>query len=100
MKSISLWTLILVVAAGSTAIMKTRSNANEGMAEVTSVQTTHGAYRDGLYLGKLAASLGDAPHLCTGRWSKKADQDLFSAGFEQGYAGQIAKALPKKLRSL
>jgi hypothetical protein len=103
MKSISLWTLILVVGAGSTAIMKTR--INEDVTDVASVQNSvqnaDGAYRDGLYLGKLTASLGDEPHLCTGRWSRKTDQDLFSAGYERGYAYQIAKeGRPRKLRSL
>jgi len=98
MKSISLWTLILVVGAGSTAIMKT--GINDDVTDVTSVQNADGAYRDGLYLGKLTASLGDEPHLCTGRWSRKADQDLFSAGYERGYADKIAKGRPRKLRSL
>ena len=99
MKSISLWALILVVGAGSTAIMKTR--INEDVTDVASVQNADGAYRDGLYLGKLTASLGDEPHLCTGRWSRKTDQDLFSAGYERGYAYQIAKeGRPRKLRSL
>jgi hypothetical protein len=98
MKSISLWTLILVVGAGSTAIMKTR--INEDVTDAASVQNADGAYRDGLYLGKLTASLGDEPHLCTGRWSRKTDQDLFSAGYERGYADQIAKGRAKKLRSV
>ena len=98
MKSISLWTLILVVGAGSTAIMKTR--INEDVTDVVSVQNADGAYRDGLYLGKLTASLGDEPHFCTGRWSRKTDQDLFSAGYERGYADQIAKGRPRKLRSV
>jgi hypothetical protein len=98
MKSISLWTLILVVGAGSTAIMKTRSN--DSVTDATSVRIADAAYRDGLHLGKLAASLGDVPHLCAGRWSRKADQELFIAGYEQGYADQIAKGRPTKLRSL
>jgi hypothetical protein len=98
MKSISLWTLILVIGAGSTAIMKTTTN--EDVTDVTSVQNADGAYRDGLYLGKLTASLGDEPHLCTGRWARKTDQDLFSAGYERGYGDQIAKGSSRKLRSL
>ena len=46
-----------------------------------------GAYRDGLFLGKLDAAAGKAPHLAVWRWNSDADRELFSAGYRRGYAG-------------
>ena len=49
------------------------------------LQMMNGAYRDGLYLGSLAARQGDESHVPNGRWSRKADREEFIAGYRAGY---------------
>jgi hypothetical protein len=51
---------------------------------------TRAAFRDGLYLGGLAAQCGEEPHISEGRWSNQADRILFTAGYAQGYDEGIA----------
>ena len=50
------------------------------------IQSTDGAYRDGLFVGRLAAKRGDAPHVLSGRWSTDAERTSFAAGYLRGYA--------------
>jgi hypothetical protein len=55
---------------------------------------TDGAFRDGLYLGRLAAESGAAPRVVAGRWATEADRASFTAGYHKGYddflANQVA----------
>lgn len=44
-----------------------------------------GAFRDGLYLGKLAAEGGQQSRLAIGRWSTEQDRSQFAAGYRRGY---------------
>lgn len=44
-----------------------------------------GAFRDGLYLGKLAAEHGQLQHPPVGRWSTDQDRSMFTAGYGRGY---------------
>lgn len=45
-----------------------------------------GAFRDGLYLGKLAAENGQPRRLGVGRWSNEQDRAMFTAGYRRGYS--------------
>jgi hypothetical protein len=49
------------------------------------------AYRDGLYVGKLAAQRGEQRLAPVGRWTTQIDRDAFLAGYEQANA-EIAEA--------
>jgi len=49
------------------------------------------AYRDGLYVGKLAAQRGEQRLAPVGRWSAQNDREAFLAGYEQANA-EIAEA--------
>jgi hypothetical protein len=51
-----------------------------------------GAFRDGLYLGKLSAQDGQPPRPAIGRWSTDHDRSLFTAGYRQGYDEVLASA--------
>jgi hypothetical protein len=51
-----------------------------------------GAFRDGLYLGKLAAENGQSQSLAVGRWSTEQDRAMFTAGYRRGYS-QIQEPL-------
>jgi hypothetical protein len=44
-----------------------------------------GAFRDGLYLGKLAAENGQLLRPTIGRWSRAEDRSMFVAGYRRGY---------------
>jgi hypothetical protein len=46
---------------------------------------TDGAYRDGLYLGKLTAQSGLPPVPPTGRWATERDRASFLAGYRRGF---------------
>jgi hypothetical protein len=50
-----------------------------------------GAFRDGLYLGRLAAERGHPRHVATGRWSTTEDRALFTMGYDHGH-GELAAA--------
>ena len=49
------------------------------------------AYRDGLYVGKLAAQRGEQRQAPVGRWATQIDRDAFLAGYAQANA-EIAEA--------
>jgi hypothetical protein len=49
------------------------------------------AYRDGLYVGKLAAQRDEQRLAPVGRWATQTDRDAFLAGYEQANL-EIAKA--------
>jgi hypothetical protein len=49
------------------------------------------AYRDGLYVGKLAAQRGEQRLAPVGRWAMQTDRDAFLAGYEQSNP-EIAEA--------
>jgi hypothetical protein len=51
---------------------------------------TSGAYRDGLYLGRLTAQRGRPHHVASGRWATADDRALFTAGYDQGYQESAA----------
>jgi hypothetical protein len=49
------------------------------------------AYRDGLYVGKLAAQRGEQRLAPVGRWARQNDREAFLAGYEQSNS-EIAEA--------
>lgn len=53
-------------------------------------QATEGAFRDGLYLGRLSARNGQRFYLCSGRWPRQNDRERFAAGYRQGYHDFLA----------
>jgi hypothetical protein len=46
-------------------------------------QRLNAAYRDGLYVGKLAQQRGEERQPSVGRWSTSVDRDAFSAGYSE-----------------
>jgi len=52
-----------------------------------------GAFRDGLYLGQLAAEHGRSVRPAIGRWSSQQDRAMFAAGYQRGYNEFLASAL-------
>jgi hypothetical protein len=51
-----------------------------------------GAFRDGLYLGKLAAEHSQPLRPAVGRWSTDQDRSMFADGYRRGYNEFLAGA--------
>jgi len=86
MSRLSSGALVIAVCLGAAAM-----HASSGAPAFESAggdvnQATEGAFRDGLYLGKLAAERGQRSHICSGRWAREKDRTLFSSGYRQGYS--------------
>ena len=78
--------LLSLSCLGFAAIVESGRGRNEGQnSNVNVSQITSGPFRDGLYLGKLAAKQGGEAHIPSGRWATRAEPLSFTAGFQQGY---------------
>ena len=86
MKKLSIFTIVIALCLGAAAMIQNGrvSNVLQGSA-VDASHTTSGPFRDGLYLGKLAAERGGVPYISSGRWATEADRASFAAGFQHGY---------------
>jgi hypothetical protein len=73
-----------LLTAGAFPMMKTVSANNSSYADAR--RQSDGAYRDGLYLGKLDAQAGRRERPAVGRWVGEADRELFREGYRTGYA--------------
>lgn len=90
MSRISSGALAIAVCLGAAAtVASSRQPALEN-ADGDIRQATEAAFRDGLYLGRLAAQRGQRSHACRGRWSRENDRALFVAGYREGYRGLLA----------
>jgi hypothetical protein len=91
MRNYSLWVLALIVAGSAAKMVKTgmtvTANAPQNIASNQEISSA--AFRDGSYLGKLAAGRGDAPHMAVGRWAKNADRILFATGYSEAYSQNL-----------
>ena len=66
-------------------ILVTRLQPHKVEVPDESWKALNGAYRDGLYLGKLAARRGEEQHTAAGRWATQVDRNYFATGYEDGY---------------
>jgi hypothetical protein len=85
MRKLSTYALAVAVCLGTTALL---ANSNRSVAASTSNETrfaADGAFRDGLYLGKLAAEQDQPLRPAVGRWSTDQDRSMFAAGYRRGY---------------
>jgi len=84
MKKISLYVLVIALSAGSAATVQKvrRTKANP---DIPPSVDANGAFRDGLYLGKLAARKGEQPHVAIARWARDEDRAAFREGYERGF---------------
>jgi hypothetical protein len=79
---------VLCIGAVAT-VQSSRHNKSQNVNDNTS-QISSAAFRDGLFLGRLAAEHGEAPHIATGRWKTQDDQALFVTGYQRGYSESLA----------
>jgi len=76
---------VIVIGMGATAILSRSDNKVSAAANGEIRLAADGAYRDGLYLGKLAAESGQPAHAAIGRWSAEQDRSMFTVGYVRGY---------------
>jgi hypothetical protein len=88
MKILSLYAS--VIALSMVSMLYSGRHHNSSAANDNAAQITDGAFRDGLYLGRLAAEGGSEPHVAIGRWATAEDRSSFAAGYQRGYNELLA----------
>lgn len=95
MKRVSFFCALLALGVGASALHITRPTAVRETVGNRS-EISNGAFRDGLYLGRMAAERGAPAHIGVGRWSSVENRAAFTAGYLRGYS-ELAVA-PKASR--
>jgi len=91
-----LFTCVLAVAVclGTTAMLSNNKRAIGPAANSEALLASDGAFRDGMYLGKLAGEQGQPARPAIGRWSMAQDRFMFAAGYRRGYEESLAAMRP------
>jgi hypothetical protein len=98
MKNLPVFTIVIALCLGGAVAMIQSDRGSNGWqsSSIQAARATSAPYRDGLYLGKLAAARGGESQISTGRWTTEADRASFKAGFQQGYDdGLVLRASSK-----
>ena len=90
MDKIVTFALAMAVSLGTTAMLANGGHATRQSAD--GQMATDGAFRDGLYVGRLAAESGRPLHPQIGRWSSERDRTSFAAGYRRGYNDVLASS--------
>ena len=85
MDKIIAFALALAVGLGTTAVLANSGPAAQQRQREDAQKATDGAFRDGLYVGRLAAESGRPLLPQIGRWSSDRDRTSFIAGYRRGY---------------
>jgi hypothetical protein len=89
MFKLSAFTAILALCLGTAGLIANNSNPS---AKADLQTATDGAYRDGLYIGRLTAQSGRRLSPQVGRWSTERDRAAFLAGYQRGYSQAAGSA--------
>ncbi|HLV87539.1 MAG TPA: hypothetical protein VKV39_11215 [Candidatus Sulfotelmatobacter sp.] len=87
--------LALVLCLGTAGLIAGNPKPNQAEAQLAA----DGAFRDGLYQGRLAAQNGRSSQPKTGRWSTKQDRASFAAGYSRGYTDTLASNKTEQART-
>jgi hypothetical protein len=90
MKKLFLCLTVLALFAGAAARLRTDRPSPSPVIVTDASRDASAAFRDGLYLGKLAARQGNPMRVASGRWSTSDDRALFAVGYQQGYHESVA----------
>lgn len=93
MNRISTFALALAVCVGTTAMLNLKYKPADGRQTLDAQMASDGAFRDGLYLGRLAAQQRRPMHSPVGRWSTEKDRAAFDAGYRRGYSAFLTAAV-------
>lgn len=81
-----LLTYVLAMGFGATSAMLVQKDVAARQQQSGEVQMVNdAAFRDGLYLGKLARAENRSTRPPIGRWSTEKDRNSFAAGYRQGF---------------
>ncbi|MGA8622047.1 MAG: hypothetical protein WB660_26445 [Candidatus Sulfotelmatobacter sp.] len=94
MRTLPSLALSIVIFLGTMAMLTIRGRSLKTGALSEVRLASDGAFRDGVYLGKLAAKGGQALRPAIGRWSTDLDRSSFTAGYRSGYSEFLASARP------
>ena len=94
MNKLATYALVITASMGASAMLGNLKRVPSPDLSAESRLAANGAFRDGLYLGKLAAENGQPRRLAVGRWSTDQDRASFTAGYERGYIESLARAMP------
>jgi hypothetical protein len=94
MRKLLVLTGILGIMGTLVAISRTATNGSAGTQPALSA-----AFRDGAYLGKLAAKQGETPKPPVGRWAAPSDRASFVAGYYTAYRRIVSEAAGKNLNT-
>jgi hypothetical protein len=90
MKRLSLFASVAALGMGTVSMLRADRRNHSPIPNETVAQITGAAFRDGLYLGRLAAERGAEPHVAIGRWATAEDRSSFTAGYQRGYGEFLA----------
>lgn len=81
-----LLTYVLAIYCVGTSAMLVQRDVTVRQRQIADVQLINdAAFRDGLYLGKLAHAENRQTRPPIGRWSSEKDRSSFAAGYQQGF---------------
>src|SRR3984957_4544038 len=84
--------LAIAIFLGTSAMLAISNHSVKPPASAEAALAADGAFRDGLYLGKLAAERGQPQRAAIGRWLTDHDRSMFTAGYLRGYNASVAEA--------
>ena len=86
------YALAIALCLGTTALLTNNGRAARHEQSADTTLAIDGAFRDGLYVGRLAAEGGRSLHPPIGRWSNEQDRASFATGYRRGYNDFLASA--------
>jgi hypothetical protein len=86
------YALAIAVCLGTTVLLTNNGRAARQEQSADATLAVNGAFRDGLYLGRLAAEGGRSLRPPVGRWSNERDRVSFATGYRRGYNDFLASA--------
>jgi len=90
MKILPLYALVIALGLVPMSMLSGDRHHHNPTANHNVAQITDGPFRDGLYLGRLAAEGGSEPYVAIGRWATAEDRSSFAAGYHRGYSELLA----------
>jgi len=99
MTRLSIYALAIAVCLGTTAMLAISDRPVSPGTGPEARFAADGAFRDGLYLGKLAAESGQQLRPAIGRWSTDRDRAMFTAGYRRGYNETLTSANAERAQS-
>ena len=84
--------LAIAVCVGTTVMLAHGGRASQSSQGKDALLAADGAFRDGIYLGTLAAESGRQLPAPIGRWASEKDRESFAEGYRRGYGRDTAPA--------